>query len=70
MGGNEAIEELQPTGEVVTENNLPEIQTVPRARCGCTGDILLITEMRLVRVGIKNHESWQRDLEKQDTPMS
>ena len=68
MAVNEAIEALEVRGEQVTENAVPEIQTVPRARCAYTGELLLITEMRMVRVGIRSHENWQRDLVKQDTP--
>lgn len=62
MQVNEAIEGLEAVGEEVREDNVPAIETVPRARCAYTGEVLLITEMRMVRVGIRNHEKWQRDL--------
>ena len=61
---NEAIDALSSTGTQVSEQTLPDIQIVPRARCALTGKILLITEMRMVRVGIRDYEEWQRDLEK------
>lgn len=66
---NEAIDALKVVGEEVTADNVPEIQTIPRARCAYTGELMYITEMRLVRVGIKNHENWQRDLFKSGGPI-
>lgn len=69
MAVNEAIEAIESRGDEVTENNVPEIQTVPRARCAYTGEVLPITGMRMVRVGIDNHENWQRELQKSPTPI-
>ena len=62
MQVNEAIEAVRSQGDEITEDNIPEIQTIPKARCAYTGEALLITEMRLVRVGIRNHEDYQRSL--------
>lgn len=59
---NEAIDALVERGEEVTENNLPELTRVPRARCAITGEILPITAMRMVRVGIENYDKWQSHL--------
>lgn len=70
MQVNEAIEALREQGETVTLNNVPEIQTVPRAQCAYTGELLPITEMRMVRVGIRNHETWQRELHSGSSPIS
>ena len=68
MAVNEAIEAVRSRGDEVTENNIPEIETIPKARCAYTGEALLITEMRLVRVGIRNHEDYQRSLK--ESPLS
>ena len=62
MSVNEAIEAIQSRGDEVTENNVPEIQTIPKARCAYNGEIMPITSMRMVRVGIDNHQKWQAQL--------
>ena len=67
---NEAIEAVQARGDTVTEDSVPVIQTVPRARCAYTGEAMPVTAMRMVRVGIDNHENWQRELAKSPTPTS
>jgi len=64
---NETIDALADVGEEVTEENIPEVQRVPKARCAYTGEVLPVTAMRMVRVGIDNHEHWQKDLAKSDS---
>ena len=57
---NEAIDALRERGEQVTQENVPEIQTVPRVRCALTGHVLPVTETRMVRVGIREYEEYRR----------
>ena len=66
---NEAIDALAESGEEVTEDNVPVIQTIPKVRCAYTGEIMPITATRMVRVGMENHVAWQRDLEKSGKSM-
>lgn len=69
MQVNEAIDALKEAGQDIVQENLPEPTFVPRARCAYTGEVLYITEMRMVRVGIANHEKWQRELAKSGSPV-
>ena len=53
---NEAIDALHASGEPVHEEAIPEPEATPRIQCALTDEILFVTEMRLVRVGIRNLE--------------
>lgn len=64
---NEAIEAVQSRGDEITENSVPTISVIPKARCAYTGQVLPITSMRMVRVGIGNHEAWQKQLALSDS---
>lgn len=66
---NEAIEANESAGVQSTEETVPEPQRVPQARCAYTGEMMYITEMRMVRVGIKNHEDWQTELRSKPSPI-
>lgn len=66
---NEAIEANERAGVEVTEETIPEPQRVPKASCAYTGELMYVTEMRMVRVGIKNHEKWQADLRASVSPI-
>jgi ParB/RepB/Spo0J family partition protein len=59
---NEAIEALQQQGQEVTEEALPVVSTVPKVQCSLTGEWLPVNETRMVRVGVRNHEKWQREV--------
>ena len=63
---NEAIEALQQQGEEITEEALPVVPTMPRVQCSLTGEWFPLNETRLVRVGILNHEKWQREVVNMD----
>ena len=60
MQVNEAIEALEQSGEEVTVESVPTVQTVPKVICEITGETLYVTETRMVRVGIKNLEEWRK----------
>lgn len=57
---NEAIEALEGQGEEVTPERVPEVQTIPKVQCALTGETLLVTQTRMVRVGIENYDRWIR----------
>jgi len=59
---NEAIEALEDQGAEVTAETLPDIPIVPRVPCALTGEMLPINETRMVRVGVRNFERWQREV--------
>ena len=67
---NEAIEALRIQGNEVTAETLPEIPLVPRVQCALTGEILPINETRMVRVGVRNYEKWQREVIEMNKPAS
>lgn len=57
---NEAIESLAEMDAPLSEEALPPIIRVPKVRCDLTGESLLVTETRMIRVGIKNYETYAR----------
>lgn len=65
---NEAIEANENAGVESTEETVPEPQRIPQARCAYTGELMYVTEMRMVRVGIRNHQNWQSELGKSEAP--
>lgn len=69
MQVNEAIDALREQGDIVHKDNVPAPVKVPRAQCAYTGELLPVTAMRMVRVGIDNHERWQRELHSADSPI-
>lgn len=71
LAANEAIDALREQGQEITEAVVPAAELVPKARCAITGELMPITAMRLVRVGIENYEKWQRHISDaaSETPM-
>lgn len=65
---NEAIDALADSGEAVTEESVPGVQVIPRVRCALTGEEMLVTQTRMVRVGIENYVKWQKEMAKEDSP--
>ena len=57
---NETIDAIAERGEEVTPDELPAVQNIPKVRCELTGEALLITGTRLVRVGIENFDAYRR----------
>lgn len=53
---NEAIEALAQQGQVPSEDTIPSVQQVPQARCAITDELLPVTAMRMIRVGIQQLE--------------
>ena len=58
---NEAIDALAEQGEAPSEATLPTVQKVPEVRCAITGEVLPVTETRMIRVGIRQYEAFRRD---------
>lgn len=56
---NEAIEAVEQRGEEVSAETLPAPQIIPKVRCDLTGEILLMTQTRVLRVGIENYEKYK-----------
>lgn len=56
---NEAIESVEQRGEEVSAENLPAPQIIPKVRCELTGEVLLMTQTRILRVGIENYEKYR-----------
>ena len=62
---NEALEALRARGEEPTEETIPIMSQVPRAVCFITGEILPVTETRMVRVGIRAAEEFVKRVHQQ-----
>ena len=62
---NETIEALRERGEEPTEEMIPTMSQVPRACCFLTGEILSVTETRMVRVGIRAAEEFVKSVHRQ-----
>lgn len=56
---NEAIEGVEQSGEEVSAETVPSPQIIPKVRCELTGEILLMTQTRVLRVGIENYEKYR-----------